>query len=157
MLLLANDGCIFAPEIATDPLWGNSIVGIPEEYNLASLATGHFAWFRAMEQKGCSPMEMLRAATYNIAVAYGKERDLGSIEIGKIADLLILDRNPLDAAENYRSISTVIKDGVEVDRDALPRNPVLTKPMAPLCEEAERYIPFIRTRKFPLCPMCMGH
>ncbi len=124
--------------------------------NLFDLAGGHFAWLRAMEQKGCPPMEMLRAATRNIAVAYGKGRDLGTIEPGKIADLLILDRNPLHSAENYRSIRAVIKAGVPIDRDSLPTDPILTKPGDPPSEEEASYVSFLTDgSQFPGCPMCM--
>ena len=110
-LLLANDGAILAPEMRERSRVRQELVAAPEEDNLIRLGTGHFAWFKAMEEKGCPPMEMLRAATRNIAVAYGKDKDLGTLEPGKIADLLILDKNPLQAAENYRSIHMIFKDG----------------------------------------------
>lgn len=96
-------------------------------------------------------MEMLRAATRNIAVAYGKQEDLGTVEPGKVADLLILDKNPLQAADNYRSIHQIIKEGVVVDRGTLPMNPVLTKAMGPPAEEEASYIPFLSSGKFPCC------
>lgn len=103
-------------------------------------------------------MEMLRAATRNIALAYRKDKDLGTLEGGKIADMLILDRNPLEAAENYRSIHMILKDGALVDRGALPVNPILTKPMDPPTEEEGSYIPaFVSGAKFPLCSTCMRH
>jgi imidazolonepropionase-like amidohydrolase len=155
-LLLANDGGIVMPEWSTDPQWGKTWVTAPSEDNLATLATGHFVWFKAMEEKGCPPMEMLRAATRNIAVAYGKDQDLGTIQPGKIADMLILDKNPLQAAEHYRSIHSVIKDGTVVDRDALPLNPILTRPMEPPTDAEASYVPFlVSSAKFPMCPMCM--
>jgi imidazolonepropionase-like amidohydrolase len=156
-LLLANDGAIFAPEALAEPMFKKSWAGVPEEDALLPLGFGHFTWFKAMEEKGCAPMEMLRAATRNIAVAYGKEKDLGTIEEGKIADLLILDKNPLQGAENYRSIHTIIKDGAVVDREALPLNPILTKPMDPPVEEEAAYIPFLTGRNTfpPVYPMCM--
>lgn len=154
-LLLANDGSLFAPEVATDPWIGKSWMA-PSEENLSDLATGHFAWFKAMEEKGCPPMQMLKAATRNIAAAYGKDRDLGTIEPGKIADLLILEKNPLEAAANYRSIHTILKEGVVIDRDALPVNPILTRPLEPPTEEEGSYISFFSdtTGGFPMCPCC---
>lgn len=100
-------------------------------------------------------MRMLKAATRNIAVAYGKDRDLGTLERGKIADMLVLDKNPLEAAENYRSIHSIIKEGNVVDRDTLPLCPILTKPVDPPVEEEASYKPFAASGKFPLCPMCM--
>jgi imidazolonepropionase-like amidohydrolase len=155
MLLMANDGAIFAPEMAADPEIGTSWGGAPIEDSLLSLAQGHFVWFKAMEEKGCPPMEMLKAATRNIALAYGKEKDLGTLEPGKIADILILDKNPLQAAENYRRIHTIVKEGVIVDRNALPTNPILTKSPEPPAPEEDHYIPFLGGgRKFPGCGCC---
>jgi cytosine/adenosine deaminase-related metal-dependent hydrolase len=72
-------------------------------------------------------MELLRAATRNIALAYGKDDELGTLEPGKHADMLILDHDPLLSAKNYRSIRCVIKDGVLIDHDALPSEPILTR------------------------------
>jgi predicted amidohydrolase YtcJ len=155
-LLLANDGVIWPPEVKADPWLSKSWVSAPEEQNMGSLSSGHFFWFRAMEEKGCPPMAMLQAATRNIAVAYKKDKDLGTLEKGKIADLLILDRNPLQAAENYRSIHMVLKDGAVVDRDALPEKPVLTGPMEPPPEEEAAYIAAVPSGpRVPMCPLCM--
>jgi len=136
-LLLATDGGILGPEAASDPVFGKSWVAAGED-NLAELGQGHFHWMKAMEEKGFTAMDILKAATANIAHAYKKDKDLGTLEQGKVADMLVLDRNPLQGAENYRSIHAVIKDGVMVDRAALPRNPILTRstplgPERPLC------------------------
>lgn len=156
LLLLANDGGVFAPEMKTDPLLTKTWNAVPGEDSLIDLGTGHFAWFKAMEEKGCPPMEMLRAATRNIAVAYGKEKDFGTLAPGKMADMLILNKNPLQAAESYRDIHMILKGGVLVDRDALPVKPVLTRPAEPPVEEEASYVPFlVSSGNFPLCPMCM--
>jgi imidazolonepropionase-like amidohydrolase len=141
-LLLANDAGVFAAEMATDPNWGRWMHDVD---NFLDIGQGHFLWFKAMEEKGCDPMRMLRAATRNIATAYGKEDDLGTLEPGKIADMIVLDKDPLRAAENYRSIDLIIKDGEIVDRDALPTHPALTKPLDPPAEEEASYIPFLTT------------
>ena len=150
-LMLANDGCILAPEVLSNPTYASVW---KSEDNLYDLAGGHFYWFRAMQEKGCSPMEMLKAATRNIAVAYGRDNDLGTLERGKIADLLVLDKNPLEAAENYRSIHMIVKDGAPVDRDALPLNPILTRPMESPVEEEASYVTYLSSGKFPPCPAC---
>ena len=144
-LLLANDAGVSAPERAADPNVGRWL-GLDVD-NAFDLAEGHFFWFQAMEEKGCEPMRMLRAATRNIAEAYGKDKDLGTLEPGKIADVIILDENPLQAAANYRSIHLVIKDGTIVDREALPANPILTNPLEPPVEEEASYIPFLSAGK----------
>lgn len=158
-LLMATDAGLFAPEITSDPALGKSSGRIPhEEDNLFRLGTGHFAWFAAMEEKGCPPMQMLKAATRNVAVAYGRDKDLGTLESGKIADLLVLEKNPLQAAQNYRSIRTIIKDGAVVDHNALPLNPILTAPMEPPAEEEAAYVPaLMKSGSFPMCSTCLYH
>lgn len=55
--------------------------------------------------------EILRSATLNGARTIGYERDLGSLEPGKLADLQILDKNPLDDISNTLSIRYVMKNG----------------------------------------------
>jgi cytosine/adenosine deaminase-related metal-dependent hydrolase len=137
-ILMASDGGLVSPERLHDPSMKNSWIA-PGEDNLADLGKGQFAWMKAMEEKKFPPMEALKAATRNIAVAYGKEKDLGTLEPGKFADMVVLDRDPLQSAENYRSIHLVIKDGAIVDRDVLPGNPILTKPLEPPSAEVLAY------------------
>ncbi len=60
---------------------------------------------------GFSPMEALSAATINPATYMGMSKDLGSLEIGKLADLVVLDANPLDDIRNSDKISEVIING----------------------------------------------
>jgi imidazolonepropionase-like amidohydrolase len=153
-ILLATDGSVFAPEAVSDPKWGRWLA--EESVGLLPMDTGHFYWLRAMEEKGFAPMEMLKAATRNVAVAYGKDKDLGTLEPGKIADLLILDRDPLQSAENYRSIHLIVKEGVAVDRDVLPLKRILTPSMElPPEEEAARASSSASNAGVPTWPMCM--
>jgi len=154
-LLLANDGSVLAPEARSDTKFARITSGQPAEDNIYSLSDGHFVWLRAMQEKGCAPMEMLKAATRNIAKAYGKEKEIGTLEAGKIADLLVLGKNPLEDAGNYRAIEMVVKAGQVIDRNALPTEPLLTKPME-RGEEEGTYVPFLAgDRSFPMCPLCM--
>jgi imidazolonepropionase-like amidohydrolase len=60
---------------------------------------------------GLSPAEALRAATWTPARHFGLERDLGTIETGKLADLLLLANNPLEDIANAHNIDTVISNG----------------------------------------------
>jgi len=151
-ILLATDAGVFAPECSTDPALSLSWAA-PGEDNLAELGQGHFHWLKAMEQKGLPPLEGLRAATRNIAEAYGKDKDLGTVEVEKIADLIVLTKNPLQSADHYRSIDLILKDGAIVDRSALPLNPILTRPMAAPTVETLTYRAQRRfgASRFPLC------
>lgn len=62
-------------------------------------------------EAGLKPEEVVRAATINAARMIGREKDLGSIEPGKLADLVILDANPLADIQNVRRTNRVIKGG----------------------------------------------
>ncbi len=86
----------------------------------------HFNALVALEEEGMDRMEILKTATSNVARAYKVDANLGTLEPGKIADVVILDANPLDSARNYRRINAVIKEGKVVNRDALPLAPIIT-------------------------------
>jgi imidazolonepropionase-like amidohydrolase len=62
-------------------------------------------------EAGLSPMEALQAATLNPARFLGREKDLGTVEKGKIADLVLLDASPLDDIGNTRKIDSVVFGG----------------------------------------------
>ena len=67
---------------------------------------------------GMTPAEAIMAATARAAQAFGLV-DTGAIEAGRIADLLVLETNPLDDIRHTRQIAAVYLRGVEVDRAAL--------------------------------------
>ena len=70
-------------------------------------------------QAGLSPLEALQAATLNPARLLGKEKDFGTVETGKVGDLILLDANPLDDIGNANRISAVIYGGRLYSRSAL--------------------------------------
>jgi imidazolonepropionase-like amidohydrolase len=124
VIVLSTDAGVFCENTLTSESYRRAIA--PEE-SLLILGEGHFHWLLAAEQKGMRPMDMLMAATKNIARAYKVDSDLGTIEAGKIADIVVLDRDPLASAMNYRSIDIIIKDGRVVDRHSLPTRRLLTE------------------------------
>jgi imidazolonepropionase-like amidohydrolase len=60
---------------------------------------------------GLSPMAVVKAATLNGAKAMGEAEDMGSIQAGKLANMVVLDRNPLDDVRNFRSVVLTVKRG----------------------------------------------
>lgn len=73
---------------------------------------------KAMSNAGLSPMETIVAATKNGAEALGLT-DTGTLEVGKRANLLILNANPLQNISNIRQIEYVVKNGKIWQRDLL--------------------------------------
>lgn len=70
---------------------------------------------------GLRPAEALRAATLDPAKFLGKERDLGAVEPGKIADLVLLDDDPMVDIRNTRKIHGVVLNGQYFDRVELDK------------------------------------
>jgi imidazolonepropionase-like amidohydrolase len=70
---------------------------------------------------GLSPMQALQTATLNPAKFLGTLADQGTVERGKVADLVLLDANPLDDIANTQKIRAVILAGRYFDRAALDR------------------------------------
>ena len=64
-----------------------------------------------LEQGGMTAVEALKAATITGARYLGLDDDLGSLEVGKLADLLVLDEDPLDDLRNTESLSMVMLNG----------------------------------------------
>jgi imidazolonepropionase-like amidohydrolase len=73
-----------------------------------------------MVAAGMTPMQVIVSATKNGA-EWLKIADAGTIEVGKSADLLVLDANPAENITNTRKISQVVLRGAQVDRSRLPQ------------------------------------
>ncbi len=81
------------------------------------------AGHREMEllvQAGVAPLEVIKIATHNGAVFLGKADDMGSVEEGKLADLVLLNADPLKDIDNTKNIALVMKGGKIVDESTLP-------------------------------------
>ena len=72
-----------------------------------------------MREAGMTPLQVLRSATVNGAAVLGRESDLGTIATGKLADLVLLDADPLADVANLSRADRVIKGGVVYEPRAL--------------------------------------
>jgi imidazolonepropionase-like amidohydrolase len=73
------------------------------------------------QKAGLTPMQALQTATLNPARFLGRTADLGTVEKGKLADLVLLDANPLDDIANTQKIRGVVLAGRYFDRASLDR------------------------------------
>jgi imidazolonepropionase-like amidohydrolase/Tol biopolymer transport system component len=88
---------------------------------------------------GLSNHEALKAATINGANYIGAGEDIGSLEIGKLADLIVLDKNPLEAIENTQSIQHVMINGRLYNANTLNEEGNNPKERAPFYWEVPGY------------------
>jgi imidazolonepropionase-like amidohydrolase len=72
-----------------------------------------------MHSGGISNHNMLKVATLLGAEALGLSKDLGSIEEGKLADLVILNKNPLENIRNTNTVQYVVKNGFVYEAETL--------------------------------------
>ncbi|ARV13028.1 amidohydrolase [Gilvibacter sp. SZ-19] len=115
-----------------------------------------FAYIRELEllrEAGFHPLEVIRAATLNGAEALGADQDLGSVQIGKLADFVIIEENPLENLKvlygtgaikltednevvRVGGVKYTIKDGIIYDAKALLAE---VKAMVDAAKEAEGF------------------
>jgi hypothetical protein len=94
-----------------------AVIGIGSHGNYPGIG---YAWeLQAMASGGMTPFEVLKAATLGSAETIGRLGELGSLEPGKFADLIVLDRDPLADIANVRSIREVMKGGRLYDAGTL--------------------------------------
>ena len=78
-------------------------------------------------ESGIPPLELIRIGTLKGAIFLGKERSMGSVEEGKLADLVLLNADPLADINNAKDINLVIKPGKIIIRRRLDL-PINRKP-----------------------------
>ncbi len=70
--------------------------------------------FRVMVEYGMTPLQAIQAATSIVAEALGRERDVGAIAVGRYADIVAVDGNPLTDVRQLEDVDAVVKGGVLV-------------------------------------------
>jgi len=75
--------------------------------------------YELLIEAGFTPLEAIRIMTLNGAIILGVEEDLGSVEVGKVADLAVIYGDPIGTPEQIRDMAIVFKDGIGYDPDRL--------------------------------------
>jgi len=92
-----------------------------------------------MEQGGMSPMEALKTATINPAEYIGAGNDIGSLKVGKLADLIIMEKNPLENIRNTESITHTMINGRLYDTETMNEIGNEPKERSPFYWENNKY------------------
>lgn len=88
--------------------------------NIGTLhASSYYKELKAMQQAGLSNWQILTASTLNGAKASGREKEFGSIEKGKSADMLLLHQNPLEDLAHLKNFDLVMNRGILIQKDTL--------------------------------------
>jgi Tol biopolymer transport system component len=93
------------------------LVGVGSHGEMQGIGYHWEMWMLA--SGGMTPLEVIRCATVNGSKIVGRPADLGSIEPGKLADLLIMDKSPLEDIHNTNTIHWVMKNGELFEGDTL--------------------------------------
>jgi hypothetical protein len=101
-------------------LLASDFPGSPTSANQPGLTS--YQEMQAMVNAGLSPEQVLAAATINNAKQFNIDNDYGTVELGKIANLLILKSNPLNSVKAWNSIETIFLHGKPIARESLIAN-----------------------------------
>jgi len=72
-----------------------------------------------LAQGGMTPLQAIRCATMNGASYLGMDKEIGSLELGKLADMIVLDANPLADIRNSEKIKYVMVNGRLYDANSM--------------------------------------
>ena len=94
-----------------------------------------------MQQGGMSNMQALKTATINPAKSLGYDDNIGSLQVGKLADLIVLDKNPLENIRNTESIKYTMVNGRLYDAETMNEVGNYNKPRTRFYWETGRNVP----------------
>jgi imidazolonepropionase-like amidohydrolase len=109
------------PLVAEFQRQGIGILAGTDSPVVLNVVSGFHDELALMVEAGLTPLEALQTATLNPARCLGKMDDLGTVEKGTLADLVIRDANPLDDVHNTTKINAVIAQGKLLERADLDR------------------------------------
>ena len=104
-------------EFMTDLMRAGGIGGVGSHGQLQGLGYHWELW--SVASGGMTPHEALRVATISGATALGLDGDLGTLTQGKLADILIMDQNPLENIRHTNTLTHVVKNGVVYEANTL--------------------------------------
>jgi imidazolonepropionase-like amidohydrolase len=97
-----------AHELGIPIVTGTDVMGTPGRDSLSAI---HDELELLVRESGLSPLEALRSATQNGARAIGIEQDYGTLQVGKVADMVVLRSDPVLDIRNTRTVAFVVKSG----------------------------------------------
>ena len=107
-----REGVKLARKIGVKIMVGTDYPGSDKEWEVGESTSYEMM---EMQQCGYTPMELITAATKTNAEGYGKDKDIGTVEAGKFADIVILNETPLDdisVLHKKEAIACVLRDGI---------------------------------------------
>jgi len=123
---LIRGGCVTTPSTDTYLRGAPEFLRTPRDDFQAMPGTGTLAAIEGLVELGLTPSQAIVAATKNGAIASQGLADFGTLETGKLADILLLDADPTADIANIHKLSFVMRDGRIIDLDRLPEKPVWT-------------------------------
>ncbi|HUI53930.1 MAG TPA: amidohydrolase family protein [Bryobacteraceae bacterium] len=126
---LIQAGCVIT--VGTDSYWGAApeFAREPKPEN-QDHGIGTILAIEGLVELGMTPAQAIVSGTKNGAIACRRLSDFGTLEKGKLADLVILDADPLADIHNIRKVRTVMKEGKVINTAILPEKRVLSRPPA---------------------------